>query len=40
MLVVVLVGTSAASEHIRSDGHGYQSKIYNRDTYYTTEFSG
>ena len=25
---------------IRSDGHGYQSKIYNRDTYYTTEFSG
>ena len=25
---------------IRSDGHGYQPKIYNRDTYYTTEFSG
>ena len=22
------------------DGHGYQSKIHNRDTYYTTEFSG
>ena len=25
---------------IRSDGRGYQSKIHNRDTYYTTEFSG
>ena len=25
---------------IRSDGRGYQSKIHNRDTHYTTEFSG